>query len=64
MTIGEKVKKIGKKAFYNCGDLDEIYINSKQLKSVGSDAFKRISRDGYIKCPKKYRKLLKGKIGS
>lgn len=64
VEIGKNVTSIGSKAFYSCKKLNTINIKSKKLKYVGSSAFKKIKKGGYIKCPKKCKKLLKGKVGN
>ena len=67
ITIGSKVSKIGKQAFYGCSKLKSITIRSAKLTSskVGSNAFKKIHSKAVIKVPKKklkaYRTLLKKK---
>ena len=40
VTIGANVTKIGSKAFYGCKKLSDVKVNTKKLKSVGSNAFK------------------------
>ena len=40
VTIGANVKTIGKKAFYGCKKLGSVKVNTKVLKSVGTNAFK------------------------
>ncbi len=65
VTIGTNVKKIGKKAFYQCRKLKSIQVKSKKLTKVGSNAFKGIHKKAVIKVPKaklsKYKKLMKKK---
>jgi len=65
VTISKSVKEIGSKAFYNCKNLKTVTIKSKQLKKVGSSAFKKIKKGAVIKVPKgkqkAYQKLLKRK---
>lgn len=54
VTIGKNVKTIGKKAFYGCGKLKRVIIESKGLtgKNVAKDAFKQISSKGDVIVPK------------
>ena len=58
-----KVTSIGSKAFYKCSKLKSIAIKSKNLKSVGRNAFKGISKNAKVTVPKSkynaYRKLFK-----
>ncbi len=67
LTIGKNVKTIGKKAFYGCGALKTIVINTKKLteETVGASAFKGIHAKATVTCPAgkaaAYRKLLKAK---
>lgn len=60
-----QVTKIDQKAFYNCKNLKKVIIQSKSLKSVGANAFKKIHKNAVINVPKgkktKYKKLLKNK---
>lgn len=65
VIIGKNIKKIGKNAFAGCKSVKQITIKSQKLtgKSVGSNAFKGISKKAVIKVPKKqmntYKKWLK-----
>lgn len=65
VTIGANVTKIGQSAFSGCTKLKKVDIKSKVLKSVGKNAFSKMSKKGTIKVPSKnkkaYTKLLKGK---
>lgn len=65
VVIGKNVKKIGKKAFYNCKNLKKITVKATGLKSVGSKALKGIHKKAVIKLPKSkakaYKKLFKKK---
>lgn len=67
VSIGENVKKIGKKAFYNCKNLKSITIKSELLKknSVGANAFKGLPSDAVLTVPKEklstYKSILKSK---
>lgn len=65
VSVGEYVTKIGKKAFYNASKLNNIVVKTKNLKSVGKQAFKGIAAKAEIRVPaaklSKYKKLLKGK---
>ena len=64
VTIGTKVVKIGKEAFYGCSKLKKITIKSTKItgKNVGSKAFKGIYKNAYIKLPaskyKTYQKII------
>ena len=64
VTIGKNIKKIGKNAFNGCKKLKRITIKSTKLtkKTVGANAFKGISKNAVIKCPKSkktaYKKFL------
>ena len=55
VNIGKNVKKIGKKAFYNCKGLMNITINTTGLTkdSIGKEAFKGTPKTVTVKCPKK-----------
>ena len=61
VKLGKKVKKISKRAFYQCKKLKTVTFQGKQLKTVGKQAFKGISKKALIKAPKakikKYSKL-------
>ena len=63
VTIGKNVKTIGKKAFYGCKKLKNVIIQSQNLTSVKSKAFKGIYKKAKINVPNskktKYKKLLK-----
>lgn len=65
VTIGANVVKIGQSAFQNCKKLKKVDIKSTELKSVGKNAFAKMSKKGTIKVPSKkkklYNRLLKGK---
>lgn len=67
VVIGANVEKIRKNAFYGCKKLKRITIQSSQIKSIGKNALKGISKKATIKCPKnkkkQYKKLLKKKTG-
>lgn len=64
VTIGKNIEKIGKKAFYNCKNLNKIQMNSKKLneKRIGKNAFGKTGQKLSIKVPKgkkgAYRKFL------
>lgn len=67
VVIGKNIKKIGKKAFYNCKNLKKITINSTSLtkKTIGAKAFKNTSNKAVVKVVKKklktYKKILVAK---
>ncbi len=67
VTIGEGIKKIGKRAFYNCKNLKSITIKSELLKknSIGANAFKGLPSDAVVTVPKEklstYKSILKSK---
>lgn len=67
VTIGEGIKKIGKRAFYNCKNLKSITIKSELLKksSIGANAFKGLPSDVVVTVPKEkfstYKSILKSK---
>ena len=65
VVIGTNVKKIGSKAFYGAKNLKKVTIKTKNLTSVGSGAFKGVSKKITIKVPagkkKAYQKLMKKK---
>lgn len=67
VTIGTNVRTISSKAFYGDTNLKKITIKSKKLKSVGSNAVKKINEKAVIKVPsskyKAYKKLFKSKTG-
>ena len=56
MVVGKTTEKIGKSAFQNCKNLKKIIIKSKNLKKIGSNAFKGISKNA-VKVPKSKKKL-------
>lgn len=56
LTIETNTVKIGKNAFANCKNLKKIVIKSKKLKTVGSKAFKGISKKAIVKVPKSKKK--------
>ncbi len=62
ITINGNVTKINANAFSGCTNLKTIKIKSKNLKSVGKNAFKGIHPKAKIKVPssclEKYKKLL------
>ena len=61
VTITGNIKKIGKKAFYNCKKLKSIRIYSKKLtrNNVLSGAFKGISKRAVFYVPKGKRAAYK-----
>ena len=65
VVIGEGAKTIGKNAFYKDSRLKSITIKSTNLKKVGKNSLKGISKKAKIYVPsqkyKAYKKLLKGK---
>ena len=67
VSIGENVKKIGKKVFYNCKNLKSITIKSELLKKnrIGANAFKGLPSDAVLTVPKEklstYKSILKSK---
>ena len=65
VVIGTNVKKIGAKAFYGAKNLKKVTIKTTKLTSVGSGAYKGVSKKITIKVPagkkKAYKKLLKKK---
>lgn len=67
ITIGKNVKRIGKKAFYNCKKLSVITINTTKLteKNVGANAFGKLRENIKVKVPssklKAYKKILNKK---
>lgn len=62
ITINGNITKINTGAFRGCTNLKTIKIKSKNLKSVGKNAFKGISPKARIKVPsgslEEYKKLL------
>lgn len=65
VVVGKNIKKIGAKAFYGAKNLKKVTIKTKILTSVGSGAYKGVSKKITIKVPagkkKAYQKLLKKK---
>lgn len=68
VVIGKNVTKIGKKAFYNCKNLNQITVRSSSISLVGKDALKNTGKNLVIKAPKskvaKYKKSFSGKGNS
>lgn len=67
VEIGDNVTKIGTKAFDSCTSLKKITFRTRNLSSVGKNAFTNISKKTTVLSPdsklrKKYKKLLKKKI--
>lgn len=62
VTIGENIKTIGKHAFLDCGQLKQVTIKSRKLKSVGKAAFRKVPATLVIKVPKgkirSYKKMI------
>ncbi len=62
VTIGKNVRKIGKKAFYNCKKLEKVTIQSKKITKIESKAFYKNAKTLRFKLPKskmsKYKKLI------
>ena len=54
VTIGKNVATIGKKAFFNCGNLKKYDIKTTKLtaQKTGKDAFGKGYRKPSVKCPK------------
>lgn len=67
VTIGTKVRKIGKKAFYGDSKLKKLTIKSKNLKSVGNPSVKGIYKKAVIVVPstkvKAYKALFTSAAG-
>ncbi|WP_027295755.1 glycoside hydrolase family 2 [Robinsoniella sp. KNHs210] len=65
ITIGSNVTSIGKQAFYDDAKLKLITVKTKQLKKVGSQAYKGISKEAVIDVPssrkRTYQKIFKNK---
>ena len=67
VTIGKNVTKIEKNAFYGCGKLEKITIQSEKLtsKSITKYAFRGISKKIVVKVPaskyKAYKKMFYAK---
>lgn len=65
INVGANVTYIGKEAFYGCKALTSVTIQSKALRTVGTNALKGISASAVIRVPSgkgtAYKKLLKGK---
>ena len=64
IVLGKNIKKVGRRAFYNCKKLKVLVIKSKKLKRVGKNAFKKTNKKINVYVPKKsfrkkYKKLLK-----
>lgn len=61
LIIGKNIKKIQKKAFYQCGNLEKIKVESKEIIKIGAKAFKKLSKNVSFQFPKqwerKYKKL-------
>lgn len=62
VVVGKNIKKIGAKAFYGAKNLKKVTIQTKKLASVGSGAYKGVSKKITIKVPagkkKAYKKML------
>ncbi|RDU24888.1 leucine-rich repeat protein [Anaerosacchariphilus polymeriproducens] len=67
VIIGKNVTTIGNQAFSGCKNLKTITIESKKLKTVEKNAFKRIYKKAVIKVPSAkvtaYKKLFKSRTG-
>ncbi|MDO4308555.1 MAG: leucine-rich repeat protein [Eubacteriales bacterium] len=65
VTLGANLTTIGKEVFYGCKALKTITVQTKNLKTVGSDALKGIYKKAVVKVPSAkltaYKKLFKGK---
>ena len=59
VTIGKKVTKIGKQAFYGCKLLKKVKVNTTKLKTVGKNAFKGVKKGAQAKVPAKQKKAYK-----
>lgn len=66
VTVGENVKKIGKRAFYNAAKLRKVTVKSTVLKSIGAKAFGKVAKKVTLTAPKSrkraYLKLMKKRI--
>lgn len=61
-TTNTKLTKIGKNAFSGCKSLKRLVVKSGQLKTIGTNALKGISKNAKIEVrSKEIKKLLKGK---
>ena len=63
IEIGNQVTRIGTEAFTNCKALKEIIIQSKNIVTVGQNAFKGINNNAVITVPKEkcaaYQKMFR-----
>lgn len=69
VIIGKNITEIGKEAFYGCKKLKTVVFKTNKLKSVGRNAFAKISTKPKFKVPAKklkaYKKLIhKSKVTS
>ncbi len=62
VTIGKNVRRIGKKAFYNCKKLERVTIQSKKITKIESKAFYKNAKTLRFKLPKskmsKYKRMI------
>ena len=67
VTIGSNVTTIGESAFQDCEKLKKITIQSKNLQSIGKNAFRGIAKNAVIEVPKgklkEYKKLFTAETG-
>ena len=69
VIIGKNITEIGREAFYGCKKLKTVVFKTNKLKSVGKNAFAKISTKPKFKVPAKklkaYKKLIrKSKVTS
>ena len=61
VTIGSRVKKIGKEAFAGCTRMKKIHVKTSQLtdEKMGEDVFDGIPKDAVVTCPEAQEKAYK-----
>ena len=63
VVIGANIRKIGNGAFYKCKKVTDITIRSSEIKSMGKNAWKGITKDAKVHVPaaklKAYKRMMK-----
>ncbi len=63
VDLSGEIEYIGRKAFYKCSKLKQIYITAEELPEIDDKAFSKIYSKVAVKVPSgmasKYKKLLK-----
>lgn len=61
-VIGENVTSIGNRSFYGCKKLKNVIIKGKKIKTIKSNAFKKVNSKIKVKLPKQMNAKMSKKV--